>query len=256
MPFSDRRYLRFDNTGMPVTAIAEDYADGEFTPQHRHPNAQLMHAVRGVMVVSTEDGQWIVPPTRGLWIPAGVLHSTRMVGEVLMRTAFVSAEAIPAIPDRCVVLKISPLLRELILAAIDIEIPYVPDSRSGHLARLLLDEILQMPSLPLHLPLPGDARLREICAAITATPDDATTVNAWAQRLRIDPKTIQRLFLRETGMTFGQWRTQARLLMALERLAAGDKVLNVALDLGYESPSAFATMFKRQFGVSPSRFFE
>ena len=57
-------------------------------------------------------------------------------------------------------------------------------------------------------------------------------------------------------MTFGQWRTQARLLMALERLAAGEKIVTVALGLGYDSPSAFATMFKRQFGVAPSRFFQ
>lgn len=255
MPFCDDRYQQFDRTAMPVTALAEDYPDGQFTPRHSHPNAQLAHAVRGVMVVTTENGQWIVPPTRGLWIPGGVSHATRMVGEVLMRTAFIRPDAAPALPSHCVVLKISPLLRELILSAIDMTTPYESDSRAGHLAQLLLDELQQMPSLPLFLPLPADSRLRTICDAIKSAPDESTTVSEWSRRLAIDPKTIQRLFLRETGMTFGQWRTQARLLIALERLAAGDKVVDVALDLGYESQSAFATMFKKQFGVSPSRFF-
>jgi AraC-like DNA-binding protein/mannose-6-phosphate isomerase-like protein (cupin superfamily) len=256
VPFHDLRYQRFDRTDLPVAALAEDYPDGQSTPRHHHPNAQLIHAVRGVMVVETDYGQWIVPPTRGLWIPGGVDHSTRMVGEVQMRTAYINAAASANLPQHCVVLKISPLLRELIIAAIDIPIPYSPDSRAGRLAHLLLDEIQQMGALPLHLPMPNDKRLLDLCSAINAAPADNTTATEWARRLHVDPKTIQRLFLRETGMTFGQWRTQARLLLALERLAAGDKVLTVAIDHGYDSPSAFATMFKKQFGIAPSQFFK
>lgn len=256
MAFRNLRYQKYDRTDLPVAALAEDYANGDVTPRHQHPNAQLIHAVRGVMVVDTDYGQWVVPPTRGLWMPAGIDHTIRMVGEVKMRTAYINTIKVPKLPKQCVVLKISPLLRELIIAVIDVPIPYAPDSRAGRLARLLIDEIQQMGTLPLHLPMPSDKRLLEICNAISSTPDDNTTASEWARRLHVDPKTIQRLFLRETGMTFGQWRTQARLLLALERLAAGDKVLNVAIDLGYESPSAFATMFRKQFGVAPSRFYE
>jgi AraC-like DNA-binding protein len=256
MPFSEQRYKGFDRTAMPVTALAEDYDDGSATPEHEHPNGQLIHAVRGVMIVRAERGQWVVPPTRGLWIPPATRHSTRMVGAVQMRTAFIRPEAAPALPGNCVVLKISPLLRELILAAIDIELPYTPDSRAGHITQLMLDEIQQQPELPLHLPLPTDRRLRKICDAINAAPHDTTTLTDWARKLGVDPKTIQRSFQRETGMTFGQWRTQARLLIALERLAAGERVLDIAIELGYESPTAFATMFRKQFGVAPSRFFE
>lgn len=228
MPFHDGRYRQFDRTELPVTALAEDYPNGQITPRHQHPNAQLIHAVQGVMVVETDYGQWVVPPTRGLWIPGGVDHRIRMVGEVMMRTAFINANAAlnisadqGALPQQCVVLKISALLRELIIAVIDVPIPYAEDSRASRLARLVLDEIQQMRVLPLHLPMPSDRRLLEICSAINATPDDNTTATEWARRLHVDPKTIQRLFVRETGMTFGQWRTQARLLLALERLAAG-----------------------------------
>ena len=107
----------------------------------------------------------------------------------------------------------------------------------------------------MHLPQPADARLRRICAHLSGRPGDVSTLADWASELQLDVKTIQRLFARETGMTFGQWRQQSRLLHALERLAVGQKVVDVALALGYDSPSAFAAMFKRQFGATPSAFF-
>lgn len=118
--------------------------------------------------------------------------------------------------------------------------------------RLPLDELRQLPTLPLRLPRPTHPRLQAVCDAIVAAPDDKTTAQGWADRLGVDVKTLHRLFLRETGMTFGQWRQQARLMEALERLATGAKVLDVALELGYASPSAFSTMFKRQFGIPPA----
>jgi len=249
------RYVRFDRGPMPVTAMAADYPPGHVTTPHQHPHAQLVHAVHGVMVVSTHEGQWIVPPTRGMWMPGGTTHWIRMVGHVQMRTAYIRPDAAPGLPDRCTVLGISPLLRELILAAIDIPLPYEPESRAGRLTRLLLDEVLLVPTLPLHLPYPTDAALRQICGALVKAPDTRLTLADWARQLAVDPKTIQRRFARETGMTFGQWRQQARLLAALEKLAAGTKVVDVALDLGYDSPGAFATMFRRQFGVPPGAFF-
>lgn len=244
-----------DRLDSPVAALASDYPSGTSTPRHQHPNVQLIHAVHGVMVVSTDHGQWVVPPTRGLWMPSRTDHWIRMVGHVKMRTAFIRPDAAPNLPTECIVLGISPLLRELILAAIDVAVPYEEHSRDGRLMRLLLDEVVHMPTLPLNLPRPSDARLRRICDTIATALDDDTTLAGWAGRLGVDAKTVHRLFLRETGMSFSQWRVQARLLHALERLAAGDRIVDVALDLGYSSPTAFATMFRRQFGVAPSAYF-
>lgn len=244
-----------DQGFMPVTGKAIDYPSGFLVPSHNHPTAQLIHAVQGVMVVTTDTGQWIVPPTRGLWMPAGMMHRLRMVGDVHVRTVYIRPDAGPGQPTQCQVVSISPLLRELILASIDVAQPYEPDSRAGRLMALLLDEVALLPSLPLRLPLPTDPDLLTICEAIAGTPDDPSTLGQWAGRLGIDPKTIQRRFARQTGMTFGQWRQQARLIMALEQLASGVKVVDVALNLGYGSPSAFATMFKRQFGTTPSTYF-
>ena len=244
-----------DANTMPVFTRATDYPEGYVVDWHRHTRGQLVYAVHGVMMVAAQGGQWIVPPTRAIWMPAGVSHMIRCVGVVHMRSLYIQPEAAPQLPVRAQAVGVSALLRELIQAATEVESPYADDSRDGRLMRLLLDELHALPVLPLHLPIPGDPRLRRICGHLQEHLDDASTLADWAGKLGVDVKTIQRLFASQTGMTFGQWRQQARLLRALELLAGGEKVLEIALSLGYESPSAFATMFKRQFGLTPSQFF-
>lgn len=259
MPISTSRdehpYAERAGREMPVTTLALDYWPNERVARHKHPVCQLIYAVSGVMVVGTPGAQWIVPPTRAVWVPAGIDHAIRMVGHVRMRTAYVRLDAASNLPNRCAVVAVSALLRELVLEAIAVKLPYSPDSRAGHLVRLLLDEIVQVPSLPLGLQIPTDRRLRIIHQTIARHPDDPTTASEWARKVSLDPRTIHRLFVRETGLTFGQWRQQARLLAALELIAQGETIVNVALAVGYRSPTAFATMFQRQLGTSPSRYF-
>jgi len=244
-----------DRDPMPIVTRATDYPAGHVVEPHVHARGQLIHAIHGVMMVAAEGGRWIVPPTRGLWMPAGVSHAIRCIGVVHMRSVYVRPDAAPHLPARPQAVGVSPLLRELVQAAVDVPSPYRPDSRDGRLMRLVLDELQALPELPLHLPQPTEPRLARICARILAHPEDVSTLASWARELGVDAKTIQRLFTRETGMTFGQWRQQARLLHGLERLALGEKVVDVALALGYDSPSAFAAMFKRQFGQPPSVYF-
>jgi AraC-like DNA-binding protein len=269
--------------GMPVFGLAADFPDGHVILHHHHPEAQLICAVQGVMLVRSQDGSgparpagassapggrraarpwghserghWIVPPTRALWMPAGRPHEIRCVGEVRLRSVYVRPDVAAALPQRAQAVGISELLRALVLATTEITTPYAEDSRDARLVRLLLDELQALPVLPLHLPQPADAGLRRICRHLQQHPADGSTLQQWATRLGVDATTVQRRFARETGMRFGQWRQQARLLRALERLAVGEKVVDVALAMGYSSPSAFATMFKRQFGTPPSAFF-
>ena len=240
----------------PVVCKATDYPAGSLIGRHQHGRHQLVHAVHGVILVRTDAGQWIVPPTRALWMPAGLEHAIDCIGFVQMRSLYVRPDAAPGLARLPHVVGVSALLRELIQAAMQVPQPYAPDSRDGRLMRLLLDELRALPELPLHLPQPSDPRLRAICDRLSAHPDDASTLADWGRRLEVDRKTIERLFSRELGMTFGRWRQQLRLLRALERLAHGDRIVDIALDLGYDSPGAFATMFRRQFGQPPSRFFD
>jgi AraC-like DNA-binding protein len=250
LPFETRK-----GRTLPVTAAAMDYGPKELVKPHRHAVGQLIYAVRGVMVVSAAVGQWVVPATRALWMPATMVHAIRMVGHVRMRTIYVRPDSSLNLPTACAVVAVSTLLRTLILEAVTVQLPYADGTRDGRLMRLLLDEIFQMPVLPLHLPTPSDPRLKVIHDKIKASPDDPNTITQWARQFRLNPRTIQRLFLSETGFSFGQWRRQARLLAALEMLARGERIVDIALAVGYSSPTAFSTMFRRQFGAPPSSYF-
>ncbi|MDR3426680.1 helix-turn-helix transcriptional regulator [Silvimonas sp.] len=248
-------HLPFESAAMPVTGMAADYVDGHFIAPHTHRRAQFLYATSGVMVIETAAGRWVVPPTRGVWLLANVPHTVRMRGVVNMKTLFVNPDAAPGLPTTDCVLDVSPLLRELILAASILPLAYVADSRDGRLMRFLLDELRALPVLPFHLPWPTDPRLNRVCTHLAAHPDDPATVGDWATTLAMSSKTFHRQFQQHTGITFGRWRQQARLLLSLEQLAQGDKILHVALQHGYSSQSAYSAMFKRHFGVSPSDFY-
>lgn len=244
-----------DEGDWAVISSATDYPENWVIPEHSHNKHQLLYAIGGVMVVYSALNQWTVPPNRGFWMPCGQVHSLRCVGTLKMRSVFVRPDSFPNLPTEPKTVTVSPLLSELIKASVSLKPPYADDSRDARIMHLILDELAILPDLPLSLPQPADPRLSQICLALQDEPGDASTVADWSARLGLDQTTIQRLFRKETGMTFGQWRQQARLLLALERIAVGQKIIDVAFELGYESPSAFTSMFKKQFGKTPSHFF-
>ncbi|HWT69166.1 MAG TPA: helix-turn-helix transcriptional regulator [Pseudomonas sp.] len=248
--------LAMDEVEWPVCTSATDYPENWFIEPHSHTKHQLIYAIEGVMVVHSGLNQWTVPPSRGIWMPCGHVHSIRCVGALKMRSVFVRPDHFPTLAVETRAVSISALLSELIKTSVSIAGPVDEDSREARIMRLIVDELTLLPTLPLHLPQPADGRIQAICAALREDLGDSSTLADWSERLSLDAKTIQRLFHRETGMTFGQWRQQARLLSALERIALGEKIIDVAGVLGYDSPSAFSTMFKKQFGTTPSHFFK
>jgi AraC-like DNA-binding protein/mannose-6-phosphate isomerase-like protein (cupin superfamily) len=250
-----KKHLDFHDTHRPMAAMDVNYPDGATTGWHSHPRGQLLYAIEGVMIVQSADGSWIVPPSRALWLAAGLEHNVKMSGAVKIRTVFIDATTIRHLPVKNCVIEISPLLRELIVAAVQIPLDYLDGSRDERLMRLIVDEVRVSDVLPVHLPVPNDARIQLICDALSAQPSDTSTASQWAKRLNLSAKTVHRLFVKETGMTFAQWRDQARLLLALRRLASGERIIDVAFDCGYASQSAFTAMFRRHFGKPPSEFY-
>jgi AraC-like DNA-binding protein len=237
-----------------VAAMPKDFASGFVIQPHRHERAQFIYATAGTMRVAADGSMWVVPPQRALWMPAGVEHGITMLSDVTMRTLYLRDDAAAAMPLSCRVLPVSPLLRELIVRATELPLQYDEDGPAGHVIALLLAELHGLQSLPLQLPMPQEARLRALCLALLAAPGDQRTLREWAQSVNASERTVARLFQNETGLSFGAWRQQARLLEAMGRLGSGAPVTQVALDLGYDSVSAFSAMFRRAAGASPSAY--
>ncbi|HRO27941.1 MAG TPA: helix-turn-helix transcriptional regulator [Luteimonas sp.] len=249
------RHLHFHDLPRRLMAMENRWPAGSSTGWHSHPRAQLLYATEGVMIVHSEAGSWVVPPNRALWMVAGLRHNVIMSGDVLIRTAYVDAEAITRLPRASCVINVSPLLRELLVEAVRIPASGKLSPRDRRLIALLIDELRVSSTVALHLPMPGDARLRRICDALIERPDDRKGASAWAETIGVGERTFQRMFTKGTGMSFSRWREQARLLAALTAIARGDKVIDVALGCGYSSHSAFTAMFRRHFGVPPSAFY-
>lgn len=237
-----------------IAAMPKDFDAGFEIAPHSHDRAQLIYATAGTMRVSTDDGVWVVPPQRGLWMPPGVRHSIVMTGDVTMRTLYLRDDAARGMPPACHVLPVSALLRELIIRATELPLHYNEKGPAGHVVALLLAELHQAGALPLQLPMPRDKRLRQICETLLGAPGDPRTLEQWASTANASARTLARLFVTETGLTFGAWRQQARVLEAMGRLGSGEPVTEVALDLGYDSVSAFSAMFRRAAGASPSQY--
>lgn len=245
----------YDQTPRPVVAVGNEFPDGHRIEPHRHRRAQLLYGATGVMLVRTEHGAWVVPPERAVWIPAGVRHDLRMMGRVATNSLYFEAAAVESLPRKCQVLGMSPLMRSLVQAAVDVPALYEAGSRGALIMALVLEEIRTLPVLPLSLPQPQDARLARQCRRFLEAPTAHHTIDGWSARLGMSRRAFTRLFKRETGLSFGQWRQQACVFIALPRLAAGEPVTTVALDLGYDSPAAFTSMFKRLLGRPPQRYF-
>jgi AraC-like DNA-binding protein/quercetin dioxygenase-like cupin family protein len=229
------------------------YPKGHRISAHWHARAQFVFPTRGTITVLTQRRAWIVPPSRALWLPAHTVHEVSTYGEVEMLSLYVRTADGNGMPDTCAVLEMTPLLRELVVRAAALPIQYDEAGEDGLLMRLLLAEMRRVPRCALDLPLAESADLRALCERILDELAGRSS-RAADSPPRISSKTLYRRFLRETGISFARWKQQARLLEAIRMLADGLPVTTVAMNLGYESASAFSTMFKRSLGVSPRRF--
>ncbi|WP_299396985.1 helix-turn-helix domain-containing protein [Pelagibius sp.] len=223
---------------------------------HSHRRGQLVYALRGCASVRTRDALFVVPPHRAVWLPPETPHAVDYPREVAFRGLFVAPDHCHGLPGQTTVMQIDPLTRELIDAAARLPWDYAPDGREHRLMTVLLDQLVALPATPLRLPEGEDAQVRKVMHALRANPADNRPLDRWAEAVHLSERTLARRFLLDTGMSFGAWRQQLRLVVALERLAAGEAITTVALDLGYRTPSSFTTMFKRALGVPPSAYFE
>jgi len=239
----------------PIVGLAKEFPPGYQIEPHQHARSQLLYASSGVMTVMTDGGIWVVPPFRAVWIPPRTHHQIKASGNLSMRTLYIDPDHCVGTPEQCCVVTVSPLLRELILYAVRMPTDYPQDGPEAHIMTVILDQIQYLDVNPLSLPIPKETRLNKIFCMLSENPGDKRTLEEWGKLVGATKRTLTRLFHSEVGMSFGQWRQQIRILESLRRLAINDPVITIAMDLGYDSPSAFISMFKKALGKTPGQYF-
>ena len=245
-----------DSAQAPVVGVSSNWQSQSEKAQHTHSRHQLMYSLRGVIHVSTPTGSWILPPTRSIWISGGTPHALLVKRSVELIILWVHPDA-PGAPhwSGCSVVSVSPLIRELLSVCSEQPWDYPPASRSSRLAQVLLEQLEIHEQAPLELPELSDPRAERVAAMLRADPADRRPLAELASAAGASHRTIERLFATEARMSFGRWRVRHRMITALEQLAHGDSVGDVAYAVGYETPSSFIAAFKDSFGTTPTAYF-
>ena len=220
---------------------------------HTHENHQLAWSPEGVLVVLTEDGgSYVLPPSRALWIPTGTVHETRASGAAVLRSAYLAPLRCPIEWPTPTPVAVSPLLGELI--------HHLDDRGLGAEERARAEVVLFDLLLPLRIATisvrpPTDPRARDVSEALLADPADPRTLHEWGRAVGASSRTLARVFLSDTGLSFGHWRTLVRLQASLQHLAEEMPVSAVAPLVGYRTTSAYVAAFRAHTGVTPGRYF-
>lgn len=227
--------------GLQLIATTRVVAHGTITPDHHHDTGPLVYAGSGCYQIETRDGLWLTPPQQAVWIPPATPHHARASGRVDLYTVYIDTGRARRLPDHCAVLPVGPLLRALIEETSRWSEAPPDKARRQHVVALLIDELRPTTMHAFRLTMPRDPRLQRLCRSLLARPERNGSLDEWG---------------RETGFTFAQWRREARLFKALEWLAEGAAVADVAHRVGYDGPSAFSQMCYRALGRSPSMYFD
>ena len=235
-----------------VTVVTFPMPPGRVFDWHIHPAHQLAWAASGVLTVRTATAAWVLPPTRALWIPAGLRHETLSAGTATMRALYIKPELCPVSWPDPVPVGASPLLAELIGY---LEDPDLGPDRRLHAEAMLVDLLQPVTMTTIEVRMPADERARQVAEALSASPADSRTLAEWGRDIGASERTLARGFVAGTGLAFGRWRALLRLQAALPALAAGEPVGNVSRHVGYESASAFVAAFRRETGLTPAAYF-
>lgn len=243
--------LSSDGPFLAAAALTQD--EPRATSTHSHPRGQLMGALNGLVSVGVDRQQWVVPAIHAIWIPPRREHSVRSHGPFSGWSVFIAEDRCADLPPEPRALRTTPLLREAVTRAASWPGTAL-DAPQVRIAEVILDEVKASKAASLGLLAPEDARLARIADALAANLADSRRLEEWAAWAGLSPRTLSRRFVAQTGMRFGEWRQQARLLRALELVADGQSVTAIAFELGYDNVSAFIEMFRRATGTTPGRY--
>lgn len=252
---NSKHFLELEQTS-PISCMISNWPADTLIPDHFHPTSQLIYAAKGVITVETANGFWVVPPNRAVWVPREQLHSVATSGDVILITVQFSSEVDPTPDGSCCVVLVSALLRECMLRLSNVKDNYKDDSPQSRLAQVILDELKTVSVMPFEIPMPSDKRAKFVATSIRTDPSQRLSLKEWANNAGASERTLARLFKTQTGMSFGVWQQQARMLKALQILATGTSVTDAAAEVGFQSISAFITAFRKVMGFTPSKYFD
>lgn len=252
-------YLKWDDLqhfeSMPQSVVAriEEAQNSHELPLHTHPKGQLIVALHGYVTCEVAGTMWMVPTHSAIWIPAHTQHSNRAFNHAILCHVFIQPSE-RRMPDHTCTLAISPLAKELMSHFAALDQHYSICSGTNRMAQVLIDVLSEMPQQPLDLPLSTHPTVSLLAGQLFSQPSDRKTLTQWADQFAMTERTLARLIKRETGMTFGRWRNQLHVIVALQQLTGKMSVQRVSEHLGYNSVGAFITMFKGVLGQSPKRY--
>ncbi|OAT24307.1 AraC family transcriptional regulator [Proteus myxofaciens] len=233
----------------PVVGIAAEMGkhDSGF---HSHDRGQLLFTQSGCMRITLASCVSILPPMRIAWIPPKIIHRVEMYASVGYRSVYLSDEFYDNFPTESKILSISPLLREILelISIADFKTQW-NDGRYANLLAVFFDEIKQSKQQSTYLSMPTDRRLQRL--SLDELPP---LLQEMAKYVGASEKTITRLFYKETGLSYQQWRQQWRLLKAIELLSTNNRYSDISQFLGFASDSAFITFFKNMTGQTPQEY--
>jgi AraC-like DNA-binding protein len=244
----------FDSSKIRVIKPLEEARKGD--RPHRHPEGQLTIIGDGVLAMEVDGKSSMLSPGQVCWMPPNVLHSGTGFGVTIAWNAYIPSHMCGQLelPSKPGVYRTSQLLTALLVRISSWAGKDQPlGDAQRHLLAVLADELRQAPIDALGLPMPRDPRLRRLAIELFTDPSAKINLAYWCEKLAIPERTMTRRFRVETGMSLTQWRTMARMCRAVEFLSAGQSVTNAALELGYQSSSAFVAVYRRTFGTTPAR---
>jgi AraC-like DNA-binding protein len=229
----------------------EHVPGGARIDRHQHPEHQLIYVSTGVLVAQTSSGSWVASCDRAIWMPAGTWHEHRAYGASTIHTFRFDLEDRPPLPDTPAIVAVTALLRELLVALTE---PGLPQPEVDRLRAVLRDRLHRTPQEPISLPAPRDPRLARACTIALEHLDKPTPLSALADAAHTTERTLSRLFRAETGMSYPQWRAQARAIHAMILLAQGESVTDTGSLCGWSTTSAFIDSFRRALGQTPGAY--
>ncbi|MCW8928808.1 MAG: helix-turn-helix transcriptional regulator [Gammaproteobacteria bacterium] len=242
------------NEKRPIIAVSANIDCSHLISPHKHHRGQLIYSLRGALSVKTENKTWHVTPEYGIWIAPNEIHQIKAIKAVSYRSAFLEPDALSPRFNFSHAISIPLLFKELLNEASSINFEYQNNTAESRLHEVLFDRFCFLEPEKFSIPMPNNELLKILVKDVFLEPNSMISLKDLSQKFNVCEKTLSRKFKRETGLSFSQWKQHVCIALAVEKIKNGESLTSISFDLGYNSPSAFSTMFRRVTGMKPSQY--